>query len=209
MGICGSLLLQDTLTLQSPPCAEAVCLPAPAPRWYAVFTLTNHEKKVFARCEHTSVESFLPLYNVKRKWKNRCTVDLDLPLFPNYLFVRMASKDRVRVLDLPGVVSIVSSGGQLSPVADDYVAWLRDALLARRVEPHGNVDTGELVRIKSGPLAGTEGILERRKNDFRVVLKLEMLARSLCVEVNAEDIEPCSRPQFDPDLRALARHSLA
>lgn len=199
MGVCGSLPLQETLTLQSAmaPCTEAVCRAALAiPQWYAVFTLTNHEKKVFARCEQTSVESFLPLYTVKRKWKNRCTVDLDLPLFPNYLFVRLVSKDRVRVLDLPGVVSIVSSGGQLAPVADDYVTGLRNALLVNRIEPHADVDTGEFVRIKSGPLAGAEGILERRKNDFRVVLKLEMLARSLCVEVNAEDIEPCGSPHF-------------
>src|SRR5215469_17819536 len=148
MGLFGSLPVQEALTLQSPlvPCTEAACraTAVPVPNWYAVFTLTNHEKKVFARCAQRSVESFLPLYNVKRKWKNRCTVDLDLPLFPNYLFVRLVSRDRVHVLDLPGVVSIVSSGGQLSPVADDYVEWLRDALLLNRVEPHANVDTGEL-----------------------------------------------------------------
>jgi transcription antitermination factor NusG len=143
------------------------------------------------RCTQRQVESFLPLYHVRRKWKNRCTVDLELPLFPCYLFVRISPRDRVKILELPGVVAIVSSAGQLLPVPDDYVTTLRDGLLARRIEPHENIEIGELVRIKTGALAGAEGILERRKNGLRVVLRLEMLARSVSVEVASTEIECC------------------
>jgi len=159
--------------------------------WYAVFTLANHEKRVAARCQQRQVESFVPLYKVRRKWKNRCTVDLELPLFPNYFFTRIIPRDRVRVLELPGVISIVSSGGTLLPLEDDYVNALRDGILAHKIEPHTNLEAGELVRITSGPLAGSEGILERRKNDLRVVLRLEMLARSVSVEVASSQIERC------------------
>jgi len=162
--------------------------------WYAVFTMANHEKRAVARCEQRQVECFLPLYKVRRKWKNRCTVDLELPLFPNYFFARIIPRDRVRVLELPGVISIVSSGGTLLPLETEYVNALRDGILAHKIEPHQNLEAGERVRIASGPLAGAEGILERRKNDLRVVLRLDMLARSVSVEVAAPMIERCGIP---------------
>jgi transcription antitermination factor NusG len=162
------------------------------PKWYAVFTLARHEKRVLAHCEQRQIESFLPLYKVEHRWKNRCTVDLELPLFPTYCFVRIDPRTRVQVLRVPGVVRIVSSGHQPEPVPDDYIHALRDGLLVHRIEPHSDLEVGDLVRIKTGPMTGAEGILERRKNDLRVVLKLEMLARSVSVEVGAEQIEWCN-----------------
>jgi transcription antitermination factor NusG len=189
----------STLQLQQVSCPQSYSSNAENPwdagmlaiKWYAVFTLSNHEKRVLARCTELPLECLLPLYKVRRKWKNGCTVSLELPLFPNYFFVRIAPRDRVRVLELPGVVSIVSSGRELLPIPDDYITSLRDALLVHKIEPHPNVEAGERVRIKTGPLAGTEGVLERRKNDLRVVLRLEMLARSVSVEVDAEQVEWC------------------
>lgn len=162
-----------------------------SPKWYAVFTLSRHEKRVFAQCEQRQIESFLPLYKVKHRWKNRCTVDLELPLFAGYSFVRIDPRARVQVLQIPGVVSIVSSGKQLQPLPDHYIDALRDGLLVHRIEPHPDLEVGDRVRIKTGPMMGTEGILERRKNDLRVILRLEMLARSVAVEVGAEEIECC------------------
>jgi len=163
-----------------------------SPRWYAAFTQARHEKRVFAHCDLRQIESFLPLYKAKHRWKNRCTVDLELPLFPSYCFVRIDTHERVRVLQVPGVIRIVSSGHQLQPLPDDYVNALRDGLLVHRIEPHNEVAVGDWVRIKSGPMAGAEGVLERRKNELRVVLRLEMLERSVSVEVGAEEIECCS-----------------
>jgi transcription antitermination factor NusG len=163
-----------------------------SPRWYAVFTLSRHEKRVLAQCEQRQIESFLPLYKVKHQWKNRCTIDLELPLFPGYSFVRIDPRTRVHVLQVPGVVSIVSSGRQLQSLPDDYINSLRDGLLVHRIEPHSDLKVGDLVRIRTGPMTGSEGILERRKSDLRVILKLEMLARSVSVEVGAEEIEWCS-----------------
>jgi transcription antitermination factor NusG len=168
---------------------QVLCGDLPGMQWFAVFTLPNHEKRVSAHCQQREIESFLPLYKVRHRWKNRCTVDLEVPLFSSYLFVQIVPSNRIRVLELPGVVSIVSSAGQLLPVATDYVTALRDGLRVYKIEPHSNLKAGELVRIKTGPLAGAEGILERCKNEFRVVLRLEMLARSVSVEVAASEID--------------------
>jgi transcription antitermination factor NusG len=185
--------MQEPAEILVPTNAPQLWCGADEVQWYAVFTMPKHEKRVTGHCEQRKIESFLPLYKVKHQWKNRCTVNLDLPLFPNYFFVRISPRNRVRVLQVPGVVSIVSSAGRLLPVPEDYITALRDGLLLHRMEPHAAVEVGELVRIKTGPFTGTEGILERRKNDIRVVLRLEMLARSVAVEVAATEIEWCGK----------------
>jgi transcription antitermination factor NusG len=159
-------------------------------QWFAAFTFPNHEKRVSRQCVDRLIESFLPLYRVTHRWRNRHTAILERPLFPGYVFVRIASRNRVRVLELPGVVSIVSSSrGQLLPVPEDYLTKLRNGIMMNKVEPHGNIEVGEEVRIVRGAFAGAEGILERRKNELRVVLRLEMLARSVSLEVDASEIE--------------------
>ena len=59
--------------------------------WYAVYTMSRHEKRVAAHCERIAIEHFLPLYTWRRSWKNRTTVDLQMPLFPNYIFVQLSA----------------------------------------------------------------------------------------------------------------------
>jgi transcription antitermination factor NusG len=161
-----------------------------AARWYAVFTMARHEKKIAWHLGERQIESFLPLYKTKHRWKNRCTVTVELPLFPNYLFVRIDRDERLRVLSVPSVVSIVSVGREPLPVPDQYIVGLRDGLLAHRIEPHPGLGAGDRVRITTGAMADMIGVLERLKNACRVVLSLEMIGRSVAVEVDLADIEP-------------------
>jgi|SRR5271166_1603920 len=160
------------------------------PRWYAVFTMARHEKKIAWHLGQRDIESFLPLYKAKHRWKNRCTVSLELPLFPNYVFVRIDPQERRRVLSVPSVVSIVSVGREPLPVEDHYITGLRDGLLTSRIEPHPGLEVGDRVRITRGAMADMVGVLDRQKNPFRVVLSLEMIGRSVAVEVDLADIEP-------------------
>ena len=175
---------------------------AKVPRWYAAFTMSRHEKKIAWHLDQREIESFLPLYKTKRRWKNRCTVALELPLFPNYVFVRIDPRERLRVLDIPSVVSIVSVGREPLPVEDHYITGLRDGLLTHGIEPHPGLEVGDRVRITTGPMADMVGILDRQKNGFRVVLSLEMIGRSVAVEVDVASIEPAGAP-----MRAGARSS--
>jgi transcription antitermination factor NusG len=115
---------------------------------------------------------------------------VELPLFPNYFFVRIGPQQRVQILQLPGVLSIVSAGRHVLPIPDDYITSLRGGLLAHRIEPHPNPEVGDPVCIITGPMAGMEGILVRQKNELRVVLTLEMIGRSVAVEVGADEISP-------------------
>ncbi len=59
-----------------------------------------------------------------------------------------------------------------------------------RVEPHPFLKCGERVRVTRGTLDGVEGILVRKKNLFRLVLSVDMLAQSVSVEIDATDVEP-------------------
>src|SRR5208282_1182887 len=79
--------------------------------WYAAYTSANHEKRVARHLESRSVECFLPVYESVRQWKDR-RVPLELPLFPGYVFVRLALRDRLQVLQIPGVARLVGFDGR-------------------------------------------------------------------------------------------------
>ncbi len=171
---------------------NAACAEGQILRWYAAYTYPRHEKQVSAQIGGRSVESFLPLYRSARRWKDR-RKEIDLPLFPGYVFVHMALAERLKVLTVPGIVHIVSSRGQPAPLDETEIEGLRHRRLAGVcLEPHPYLSVGERVRVCSGPVAGLEGILVRRKDKFRVVLSIEMIMRSVAVEVDEADIEPAA-----------------
>ncbi len=161
----------------------------PEQKWYAIHTRSSHEKSVASRllfCDH---EVFLPLYGVTHRWKNRCTKRLELPLFPGYVFARFPLDDRVAVLNTPGVSSIVGVSRNPLPIEDAVIESLRSGLHLRQAEPHPHIAVGDRVRISAGPLSGMEGIILRDKSRVRVVLCLELIMRSVAVEVNVDEIE--------------------
>jgi transcription antitermination factor NusG len=170
-------------------------LPDYLPRWYAVFTTPRHEKRVAGHFVMRELEGYLPLYQAVHKWKNRCKVALDLPLFPNYIFVRIDWRERVRVLEVPGVAGVVGTRPELSVIADEYIKSLREGLRAHKIEPHPYLVIGERVRIKDGAMGGMEGVLVRKKAGFRVVLTLDMIMQSIAVEVDADQVEPAGPKQ--------------
>jgi len=156
--------------------------------WFAVYTCANHEKRVAAQFEARAVDHFLPVYNSLRRWRDR-RVRLEMPLFPGYIFVRMATNARLRVLEVPGVVHLVGFNGRPYPLPENEIEGLRAGMMnSLRIEPHPYLKTGCRVRIVRGPLQGTEGILVRKKNIHRVVLSLNLIARSAAVEVDSADI---------------------
>ncbi len=161
------------------------------PKWFAVYTISRHEKRVAQHLTQREIEYYLPLYRSQRKWNDGSRVTLDLPLFPGYLFVRIKRTERVRVLDVPGALAIVGGMGR-EPVAlpDDAIEALRIGLHLRKAEPHPFLTVGQRARIRSGALAGMEGVVVRMKNSFRVILTLEHIQRSIAVEVSGDDLEP-------------------
>jgi len=156
--------------------------------WYAAYTCANHEKRVAAELKAHAVEHFLPLYSSVRRWKDRRMI-LELPLFPGYVFVRLALRDRLRVLQIPSLVRLVGFNGLPTALPDMEMETLRSGLSERlRAEPHPFLTVGRRVRILGGPFAGLEGILKRKNSNLRVIISLELIQRSVAVDVDAADV---------------------
>jgi len=159
------------------------------PHWYAVYTSANHEKRVALQLGQRSVEHFLPLYDSQRRWKDR-RVQLQLPLFPGYVFIHLALRDRLQVLQIPGVAKLVGFNGTPTALAPEEIETLRRGLQGGlRAEPHPFLTVGRRVRIIAGPFAGLEGILKRKKSNLRVVVSLELIQRAVAVDVDAADVQ--------------------
>ena len=163
----------------------------PVERWYAVAVRPRHEKVVTRHLEHQGVNCFLPLYRSVRRWKDR-RKELEMALFPGYVFVNLDLRKRLGVLRAPGVVRFVTFQGQPAAVPDSEIRALQSSLLAGlRPQPHPYLHEGKRVRVKSGPLVNTEGILVRRRERFRLVLSVELIMRSVMLEVDESEVEAC------------------
>jgi transcription antitermination factor NusG len=159
-------------------------------RWYAAYTRSRHEKSVADLLLRKDVETFLPIYEMLRRWRNG-DHRLQLPLFPGYTFVRIALRDRLDVLKVPGVVRLVGFNGTPTALDDEEVESLRRALSAGvKAAPHPYLTVGRRVHITAGPLAGREGILMRRKGTVRLVLSIDLIRRSILVDVDSNAVEP-------------------
>src|SRR6266852_1962910 len=138
-------------------------------RWYAAYTCANHEKRVASEIQARDVEHFLPTYSSVRRWKDR-RVTLQLPLFPGYVFVHMALRERLRVQQIPGVARLVGFGQQPAALPEEEIEALRTSWASGvRAEPHPYLTVGRRVRVTNGPMAGLQGVLRRRKNNARLV----------------------------------------
>jgi transcription antitermination factor NusG len=171
--------------------AEAAVLPAEylEEHWYAVQTCANHEKRVLQQLGQRTFESYLPLYVSVRRWKDR-RICLELPLFPGYVFVRLALRDRMRILQTPSVVRLVGFGGQPAALPDLEMEALRQRLTREmRLQPHPYLKIGHRVRVRSGPLQGLEGILVRKKSGSRFVMSLDLIMRSVAAEIDVAELE--------------------
>jgi len=158
-------------------------------RWYAAYTSANHEKRVAEQLGVREVEHFLPLYESVRRWKDR-RVTLQLPLFPGYIFVHMALRDRLKVQQVPGVARLVGFDGTPAELPEREIEALRRSLDGGlRAEPHPYLTVGRRVRLKNGPLAGMQGLLLRRKGNFRVVISIDLIQRSVAVDADVADVE--------------------
>lgn len=160
--------------------------------WYAVYTRHQHEKSAARLLAGKGFDTLLPLYQARHRWKDR-TQTVHLPLFPCYLFISASMERRVEILRTPGVCWLVGNGGFATPIPERQVESIRTLIASSlRFEPHPFLASGDCVRVRSGPLAGVEGILVRVKNGHRLVLSVQLLKQSAAVEVDGSLVERIS-----------------
>ena len=165
--------------------------------WWVLHTRHQHEKTVAGMLSTKGFEVFLPLYESVRRWKDRSKM-LTLPLFPCYVFVRGGLDRRLQVVTTPGIHMILFHGEDVAIIPEDEIQAIRRVVEGPfRVEPHPFLKCGERVRVTRGSLEGVEGILVRKKNLYRLVLSVDMMAQSVAVEIDAIDVEPVIARGFE------------
>jgi transcription antitermination factor NusG len=168
--------------------------------WYALYTRHQHEKTVAKVLTRNGFDTFLPLYTAAHCWKDRVK-QLSLPLFPCYVFLRGSFERWLPVLTTPGIYTVVGFGGQPAMIPSSQIEAIRRVVESPfKAERHPFIKCGDRVRIKRGPLQGIEGTLVRKKNQWKLVLSLEILERSVAVEVDASTVDRiyASKPALAP-----------
>ena len=159
-------------------------------QWFALVVKPRHEKVVDGALRTKGMESFLPLYSERRRWKDRYT-DVILPLFPGYVFSRFDARSRSLILGTPGVFDIVRCGKEPAAIPDEEIAALQIAVSSgQATEPWPHLVPGELVLLDGGPLAGLVGKVLKLKNSMKLVLSVGLLNRSIVVEIEREWVRP-------------------
>jgi transcription antitermination factor NusG len=160
-----------------------------SPKWFAAYTHSCQEKRVAQQLSSRNIEFFLPVHRTISHWKNGLHVPIEKPLFPGYVFVKANREDKVRILEAPGVHSIVGVGRVPISLPNEEMEALRRGVRLLNVEPHPYLNVGERVLIRKGPLEGLSGIIARQKNSFRVILSIDLIMKSISVEVDRKDLE--------------------
>jgi transcription antitermination factor NusG len=158
--------------------------------WFAVRIRARQERLIASALHNKGYEVFLPLYVSRRRWADRFK-ELELPLFPGYLFCRFDVQKRLPILMTPGVLQIVGTNNAPLPIEDVEIAAVQSIVLSGlAAEPWPYLRTGETVRIERGSLSGVEGILVAVKKPYRVVVSVTLLQRSVAVEIDQDWMSP-------------------
>jgi len=156
--------------------------------WFALQTKPKNEKKVERLLTSKGYECCLPMYRQKRRWSDR-VIEVELPLFPMYIFCRFNSFAMGKAISTPGVTRIVGFGGRHAEVRIEEIEALQllgnsDCLR----EPWAYIPDGTLVQVETGPLTGAQGIFNSGEDKRRLVISVTLLQRSVAVQLDENTV---------------------
>lgn len=158
--------------------------------WYAVYTKTNGEKKIFKNLVREKIESYLPLTKILRQWSDRKKW-VEEPFFRNYVFVRVSHVEFFKVLNFPGVVSYVSFGGipqvipleQINNIKRLIEQQEREVILSKE-----NIERGQYAEVLAGPFRGMNGEVVKICGNYRIVIRIDALGCSIYANISRDEI---------------------
>jgi transcription antitermination factor NusG len=158
--------------------------------WYAIQVKTRFEKVVALHLRGKAYDEYLPTYRSRRRWSDRVK-EIERPLFPGYIFCRFDATDRLPLLVIPGVKSIVGFGGTLISVPEQEIAALKRVINSgMQYEPWPGISVGQAVQVRHGPLRGLEGVVVQVKGKHHLIISVNLLQRSVSVEIDKESVTP-------------------
>jgi transcription antitermination factor NusG len=160
--------------------------------WFALRVRSRYEHTVATHLQGRGYESLLPLYKCRHRWSDRFK-EIDLPLFPGYVFCQFDPLNRLPILSIPGVVHVVAVGRTPAPIDESEIAAIQAAVKAGLPrQPWPFLEIGHRVRIEYGPLSGVHGILLGFRGHQRLVLSVTLLQRSVAVQIDEAWVQPIS-----------------
>jgi transcription antitermination factor NusG len=167
--------------------------PGPSLAWHALSVKHQHERAIEAALIQKGFEAFSPVFRSRRQWSDR-TKEIELPLFAGYVFCRFAYEAMARIVSLPAVSRVVEFGGKPAVVPDAEIAAVRAVVDSKQpLRPWPHLKPGDRVRVEKGPLRGVEGILLKEKDAVELIVSVELLQRSVAVQVDAMSVVPLAR----------------
>lgn len=157
-----------------------------ASSWYALRVRSRFEVLTSKSLRDLGYEQFLPTRLERRQWSDRQKA-IEVPMFPGYVFCRFAAPQYHRVLNLRGVVHVVSAGRRPLPIPEHEIASIQAICCSGLIaEPHLFMQTGDQIRIERGPLVGVEGLILRVERRLRVVVSISILQCSIAADIHRE-----------------------
>ena len=162
--------------------------------WYAVYTYPNVEKKVHETITEMGVETYLPLQKTVKQWSDR-QKKVEVPLFPNYVFVKTTPQKRFDLFHIKGLVRFVAFEGKPVSIPEQEIDTIKRVLGKEGVSlNHAPVagNQGEYVKIMQGQFAGTEGVIVREASGKnRLIVQIRALKQTLSIDIPAEHLTAC------------------
>jgi transcription antitermination factor NusG len=152
--------------------------------WYALWIRPRFEKYAAKHLRDKGYEEYMPISRSKRRWSDRMKT-VETPLFPGYLFCKFDIQNRLPILIVPGVLSIVGIGKAPATIPESQISSLQQVIASGlQSGPWPFVQVGQSVSVERGPLAGLKGIVIEVKSNSRLVLSLPLLQRAVAVDID-------------------------
>jgi transcription antitermination factor NusG len=157
--------------------------------WFVIWAESRAEKKVAQRMIDLGLSAWLPIVKERHRWSDRWR-EVELPLFPGYLFARAANADWPRILRTPGVLTVVKEHGKPALLADSFIAALKDAIgrdgvVAEPVSDHIEYSPGDEVIVQEGALRGVRGVVRERRGGRQLVLWVAEIGRGVAFTIGS------------------------
>jgi transcription antitermination factor NusG len=176
---------------------HALACPIPSPGgWFVVWTESRAEKKVESRISALGLEHWLPTVTERRRWSDQWR-EVVTPLFPGYLLARPAAEWHA-VLRIPGVLTVVKSGGQPAVLTDVFVQELREAIMrggdaVKALPAAAKFEPGDEVVVQDGPFRGVRGVVREVRGARQLIIWVSAIGRGVAFSIGTALVAPAKR----------------
>jgi transcriptional antiterminator RfaH len=167
----------------------------PCSDWFVLYTRFNFERQIHKNAELQGLTTYLPTFSTIRQWKDR-KKRLDLPLFPNYLFVQGGPLDINKVLLLKGAIQFVMRDGNPAIVQQSEIEKIRKVELGNPEVTSDTFEEGDYIEIERGPLKGLGGKIIKVKGKLRLGVEIEIINKYVLVDVSPSDVKTIRIPEL-------------